>query len=133
MRCTPQALLAQLLLSYLEQRAGDGSAPAIVGIASVEGLASNLYIPAYCASKAGVLGLTRSMDAQFGPLGIRINAICPGFIQTPMLQMALDIDEVRTVFEQAAPLGRIGQPAEVAARLRAADRRGNLRRRGAAA
>jgi NAD(P)-dependent dehydrogenase (short-subunit alcohol dehydrogenase family) len=59
--------------------------------------------------------MTRSMAAQLGPLGIRINAVCPGFIQTPMLQMALDIDEVRTGFEQAAPLGRIGQPAEVAA------------------
>jgi Enoyl-(Acyl carrier protein) reductase len=43
----------------------------------------------------------------------RQSAICPGFIQTPMLQMALDIDEVRAGFEQAAPLGRIGQPAEV--------------------
>jgi NAD(P)-dependent dehydrogenase (short-subunit alcohol dehydrogenase family) len=40
--------------------------------------------------------------------------VCPGFIQTSMLQMALDIDEVRAGFEQAAPLGRIGQPAEVA-------------------
>ena len=58
--------------------------------------------------------MTRSMAAQLGPLGIRINAVCPGFIQTPMLQMALDIDEVRTGFEQAAPLGRIGQPSEIA-------------------
>ena len=54
------------------------------------------------------------MAAQLGPLGIRINAVCPGFIQTLMLQMTLDIDEVRTGFEQAALLGRLGQPAEVA-------------------
>ena len=73
-----------------------------------------MYIPAYCASKAGLLGMTRSMAAQLGPLGIRINAVCPGFIQTPMLQMALDIDEVRAGFERAAPLGRIGQPTEIA-------------------
>ncbi|MCT7662171.1 SDR family NAD(P)-dependent oxidoreductase [Mycobacterium deserti] len=110
-----QALLVQLLLPYLERSAEAGAGPAIVGIASIEGLAANPYIPAYCASKAGVLGMTRSMAAQLGPLGIRINAVCPGFIQTPMLQMALDIDEVRTGFEQAAPLGRIGQPAEVGA------------------
>ena len=110
-----QALLAQLLLPHLETSAREGGSPAIVGIASIEGLAANPFIPAYCASKAGLLGLTRSMAAQFGPLGIRINAVCPGFIQTPMLQMALDIDEVRASFEQAAPLGRIGQPAEVAA------------------
>jgi NAD(P)-dependent dehydrogenase (short-subunit alcohol dehydrogenase family) len=110
-----QALLVQLLLPYLEQSAQAGAGPAIVGISSIEGLAANPYIPAYCASKAGLLGLTRSMAAQLGPLGIRINAVCPGFIQTPMLQMALDIDEVRAGFEQAAPLGRIGQPGEIAA------------------
>jgi NAD(P)-dependent dehydrogenase (short-subunit alcohol dehydrogenase family) len=110
-----QALLVQLLLPHLEQSAKGGGAPAIVGISSIEGLAANPHIPAYCASKAGLLGMTRSMAAQLGPLGIRINAVCPGFIQTPMLQMALDIDEVRAGFEQAAPLGRIRQPAEVAA------------------
>jgi NAD(P)-dependent dehydrogenase (short-subunit alcohol dehydrogenase family) len=59
--------------------------------------------------------MTRSMAAQLGPLGIRINAVCPGFIQTPMLQMAIDIDELRAGFEQAAPLGRLGSPDEVAA------------------
>jgi NAD(P)-dependent dehydrogenase (short-subunit alcohol dehydrogenase family) len=110
-----QALLVQMLLPSLEASAQAGRGPAVVGIASIEGLAANPYIPAYCASKAAVLGMTRSMAAQLGPLGIRINAVCPGFIQTPMLQMALDIDEVRAEFEQAAPLGRIGQPAEVAA------------------
>jgi NAD(P)-dependent dehydrogenase (short-subunit alcohol dehydrogenase family) len=82
-----QAMLVQLLLPHLERCAQRGGGPAIVGIASIEALAANPYIPAYCASKAGLLGLTRSMAAQFGPLGIRINAVCPGFIQTPMLQM----------------------------------------------
>jgi NAD(P)-dependent dehydrogenase (short-subunit alcohol dehydrogenase family) len=109
-----QALLVQLLLPHLEKSANAGAGPAIVGISSIEGLSANPYIPAYCASKAGLLGMTRSMAAQLGPLGIRINAVCPGFIQTPMLQMALDIDEVRAGFEQAAPLGRIGQPSEIA-------------------
>jgi NAD(P)-dependent dehydrogenase (short-subunit alcohol dehydrogenase family) len=55
------------------------------------------------------------MAAQLGPEGIRVNAVCPGFIRTPMLQIALDIDEVRVGFEQAAPLGRLGSPEEVAA------------------
>lgn len=110
-----QALLVQLLLPYLENAARVGGAPAVVGISSIEGLAANPYIPAYCASKAGLLGMTRSMAAQLGPLGIRVNAVCPGFIETPMLQMALEIDEVRSGFEQAAPLGRIGAPHEVAA------------------
>jgi NAD(P)-dependent dehydrogenase (short-subunit alcohol dehydrogenase family) len=108
-----QALLVQMLLPHLEQSAKDGAGPAIVGISSIEGLAANPWIPAYCASKAGLLGMTRSMAAQLGPLGIRINAVCPGFIETPMLQLGLDIAEVRAGFEQAAPLGRIGQPREI--------------------
>lgn len=110
-----QALLMQLLLPHLQKSASDGAAPAVVGISSIEGLSANPFIPAYCASKAGLLGMTRSMAAQLGPLGIRVNAVCPGFIQTPMLQIALDVEEVRVGFEQAAPLGRLGQPDEVAA------------------
>lgn len=110
-----QAMLVQLLLPLLRDAARTGGSPAVVGISSIEGLTANPFIPAYCASKAGLLGLTRSMAAQLGPEGIRVNAVCPGFIRTPMLQIALDIDEVRAGFEQAAPLGRIGRPDEVAA------------------
>lgn len=109
-----QAMLVQLLLPQLELAAREGRSPAVVGISSIEGLVANPFIPAYCASKAGLLGLTRSMAAQLGPAGIRVNAVCPGFIHTPMLQNALDVDEVRAGFVQAAPLGRIGEPAEVA-------------------
>lgn len=108
------AMLVQLLLPHLEAAARAGRAPAVVGISSIEGLTANPFIPAYCASKAGLLGLTRSMAAQLGPQGIRVNAVCPGFIRTPMLQIALDIEEVRAGFENAAPLGRIGEPAEIA-------------------
>ena len=112
-----QAMLVQLLLPYLRAAAtrGDSRGPAVVGISSIEGLTANPFIPAYCASKAGLLGLTRSMAAQLGPEGIRVNAVCPGFIRTPMLQVAIDIDEIRQGFEQAAPLGRLGRPEEVAA------------------
>jgi NAD(P)-dependent dehydrogenase (short-subunit alcohol dehydrogenase family) len=110
-----QALLVQAMLPGLEAAAQAGESPAVVGISSIEGLSANPFIPAYCASKAGLLGLTRSMAAQFGPLGIRVNAVCPGFIRTPMLQIALDIDEIRAGFERAAPLGRLGQPEEVGA------------------
>jgi NAD(P)-dependent dehydrogenase (short-subunit alcohol dehydrogenase family) len=110
-----QAILVQLMLPQLREAARAGTGPAVVGISSIEGLTANPFIPAYCASKAGLLGLTRSMAAQLGPEGIRVNAVCPGFIRTPMLQIALDIDEVRAGFEQAAPLGRLGNPEEVAA------------------
>jgi NAD(P)-dependent dehydrogenase (short-subunit alcohol dehydrogenase family) len=109
-----QAMLVSLLLPHLEKSARAGRGPAIVGISSIEGLAANPFIPAYCASKAGLLGLTRSMAAQLGPAGIRVNAVCPGFIHTPMLQIALDIEEIRAGFVHAAPLGRLGEPTDVA-------------------
>jgi NAD(P)-dependent dehydrogenase (short-subunit alcohol dehydrogenase family) len=109
------ALLTQLLLPHLQEVARGGGSPAVVGISSIEGLQANPYIPAYCASKAGMLGLTRSMAAQLGPDGIRVNAVCPGFIHTPMLELALEVEELRTGFTAAAPLGRLGQPEDVAA------------------
>lgn len=104
------ALIVQAILPALRVAAN----PSIVGIASIEGLVGNGAIPAYCASKAGLLGLTRSMADQLGPEGIRVNAICPGFIETPMLQVALDVPGLRESFEQAAPLRRLGQPIDVA-------------------
>lgn len=104
------ALLVQAMLPWLKESAN----ASVVAISSIEGLAANPWIPAYCASKAGLLGLTRSMAAQLGPEGIRVNAVCPGFIVTPMIQPALDVPEIKTEFEQAAPLGRMGQPVEVA-------------------
>ncbi|KAA1429739.1 SDR family NAD(P)-dependent oxidoreductase [Mycolicibacter arupensis] len=109
-----QAMLVQLLLPHLEAVVRAGGGPAVVGISSIEGLTANPFIPAYCASKAGLLGLTKSMAAQLGPAGIRVNAVCPGFIETPMLQIALDVPEVAAGFVAAAPLGRIGSPEEVA-------------------
>lgn len=109
------ALLVQALLPHLREAAAQPCGAAVVGVASIEGTAASPWIPAYCASKAGLQGLTRSMAAQLGPEGIRANTVSPGFVITPMLQQALDIDEVRIGFEQATPLGRMAQPAEIAA------------------
>lgn len=105
------ALLVQEMLPHLRR----AEHPSIVAIASIEGQVANPHIPAYCASKAGLLGLTRSMAAQLGADGIRVNAVCPGFIVTPMLQPALEVDEVRMDFERSSALGRLGRPEEVAA------------------
>jgi NAD(P)-dependent dehydrogenase (short-subunit alcohol dehydrogenase family) len=103
-------LLSQAMLGHL--RAAKDAA--IVGISSIEGLVGNGAIPAYCASKAGLLGVTRSMAHQLGPEGIRVNAVCPGFIETPMLAPALQGPSGRENFEKASPLGRMGQPVEIA-------------------
>jgi NAD(P)-dependent dehydrogenase (short-subunit alcohol dehydrogenase family) len=104
------ALIVQAILPSLRESAN----ASIVGIASIEGLVGNGAIPAYCASKAGLIGLSRSMADQLGPEGIRSNVICPGFIETPMLQVALDVPGLREGFENAAPLRRLGQPVDVA-------------------
>jgi NAD(P)-dependent dehydrogenase (short-subunit alcohol dehydrogenase family) len=105
-----QALLVQLMHPYLAA----SSNASVVGISSIEGLVASAWIPAYCASKAGMLGLTRSMAAQLGADGIRVNAVCPGFIETPMLGPALEIAELRADLEAGSALGRLGQPREVA-------------------
>lgn len=104
------ALLVQALLPHL--RASDHAA--IVGISSIEAIVGNGAIPAYCASKAGLLGLTRALAHQLGPEGIRVNAVCPGFVETPMLADALSVPGLRESFEKASPLGRLAQPVEIA-------------------
>jgi NAD(P)-dependent dehydrogenase (short-subunit alcohol dehydrogenase family) len=111
---TSFARITQLLLPDL--RANPGSA--VVGIASIEANLGNALVPAYCSSKAGLLGLTRAMAAAVGGNGIRVNAICPGFIETPMTADGLAIPGLREQWSAQSPLGRIGRPEEVAAVVR---------------
>jgi NAD(P)-dependent dehydrogenase (short-subunit alcohol dehydrogenase family) len=102
-------LLVQALLPDLTANPGS----AVVGISSIEGWIGNAAIPAYCASKAGMLGTVRSMAQHLGPQGVRVNAVCPGYIETPMLAAALTVPDVRGGMEAAAPLGRLGEPREI--------------------
>ena len=102
-------MLVQAMLSDLV----DAEGAAVVGISSIEGWIGNAAIPAYCASKAGVLGTVRSMADRLGPEGIRVNAVCPGFIETAMLAPTLKIPGVREHFEERSTLKRIGQPSEI--------------------
>lgn len=106
-----EALLTKALLSSLRETAPGSS---VVGISSVEGLAGNGMIPAYCASKSGLLGLTRSMAHAFAAEGIRVNAVCPGAIDTPMLAPLLNLPEARKRLEERIPMGRVASPDEVA-------------------
>ena len=94
------------------QRAGAGS---IVNISSVHGLlmASNFLV--YEAGKSAVIGMTRQMACDFGPLGIRVNAICPGHIVTERMQTRwADNASGLRFFEQQYPVRRCGRPVDIA-------------------
>jgi NAD(P)-dependent dehydrogenase (short-subunit alcohol dehydrogenase family) len=98
------------------QRAGPGSA--MVLISSIEGLFGSAILTAYCASKGGVLGVMRSIAQHFGASGIRVNAICPGAVDTPMLAPALALPGFRDQLEASTPLLRLAQPEEIARPIR---------------
>lgn len=106
-----EAFLVRALLPHFKA-AGPGAA--VVGIASVEALVGNGMIPAYCSSKAGLLGLTRALAHRLSVDGIRANAICPGAIDTPMLAPILAFPEARQRIEERVPLGRVADPSEIA-------------------
>ncbi|WP_114576159.1 glucose 1-dehydrogenase [Saliphagus sp. LR7] len=101
------------LKEELAAMADDGGGR-IVNTASIAGLAAAGPGP-YVASKHGVIGLTRVAAAQYGPEGVRVNAVCPGVIDTEMVaRSAEEMGEQMQAFIDAKPLGRMGQPEEVA-------------------
>jgi NAD(P)-dependent dehydrogenase (short-subunit alcohol dehydrogenase family) len=102
----------------IEQPRVDGERGSIVTLASIEGLEGTAGGSAYNASKGGVVLLTKNIALDYGPSGIRANAICPGFIDTPMLDSVMGFEgmkePLRSITEEHA-LGRRGEPEEVAA------------------
>ncbi len=103
--------------AMLAQDPVDGERGAIVNIASVEGLAGTEGGSTYNAAKGGVVILTKNMAIDYGRAGIRVNAVCPGFIDTPMLQgvFAMDgMDDILGDITAAHQLGRLGRAEEIA-------------------
>src|SRR5262245_28331720 len=100
-----------VLPSMLAQKNGS-----IVNLASVEGLEGGESMSASDASKVGVVLLTRNRSVDYGAFGVRANAICPGFIRTPMTSVLADPNfaPVTERIEAAHALGRLGEPEEVA-------------------
>jgi len=88
----------------------------IINIASVAGQIGNAGQANYAAAKAGVIGLTKSHAIEYASNGIRVNAVCPGFIATPMTA-SLGEEYLQVVAKQI-PLGRLGKPEEVAGTVR---------------
>jgi len=94
----------------LKQGAGS-----IVNTASIAGLLGFNGIPAYVAAKHGVVGLTRTAALEYAQKNIRVNCVCPGVINTPMVQRALDkgvMSEADVIASE--PVGRLGKPEEIA-------------------
>ena len=87
---------------------------AIVNCASSAGIRGAAWCGVYSASKHGVVGLTRTAALEYGSQGVRINAVCPGMVNTPMTQREGMSDLIASLAAQS-PLQRIGQPEEIAA------------------
>jgi NAD(P)-dependent dehydrogenase (short-subunit alcohol dehydrogenase family) len=109
-------LMAKYAIPEMIKRGGG----AIVNTASVQSYANQPRVCPYAASKAGILGLTRSLAIDFAKHNIRVNAVCPGSIETPMLHYAAetlvggDSDAVIRDWGQGVLMGRVGQPEEIA-------------------
>ena len=102
-----------VLPAMMEQRSGS-----IVTIASVEGLEGGEGASTYNASKGGVVILTKNLALDYGRLGIRANAVCPGFIETPMFDSVMNSEDFAVYKERIRDqhkLGRFGRPEEIAA------------------
>jgi 3-hydroxybutyrate dehydrogenase len=96
----------------------------IVVVASIAARVGEPYISAYTASKHGVLGLVRSAAAELASTGVTVNAVCPGYVDTPMTETSIEgivattgrtAQEVRQILERKQPIGRLITPEEVAA------------------
>jgi NAD(P)-dependent dehydrogenase (short-subunit alcohol dehydrogenase family) len=114
---TAKHVLAQLVT----QDRVEGERGSVVTVASVEGLEGTAGGSAYNASKGGVVLLTKNLAIDYGPAGIRVNTICPGFIETPMSDFLFGpegIEEVAHLYIEEHALRRCGQPEEVAAAAR---------------
>lgn len=93
-------------------KAGKG---AIVNTSSINGLVGNGAQPGYVATKHGVVGLTRHGALRWAQAGIRVNAVCPGVIETGMTAPLAANPEMRKVLDGMTPMGRMGRPEEIAA------------------
>jgi NAD(P)-dependent dehydrogenase (short-subunit alcohol dehydrogenase family) len=102
-------------IPHMLKQGGD----AIVNMASNFGLVGSNGMPAYSASKHGVVGLTKTAALEYAKSGIRVNAVCPGPVQTPLIDKILRAQpelaaQIIEAIKDREPIGRMGQPEEIA-------------------
>ena len=104
-----------LSLKYeIRQMLKQGGSGAIVNMASITGMVGAVGAAAYSASKHGVIGLTQTAALENAKSGIRINAVCPGFTETPMADRVLRVPAIHKYVLSCHPIGRLGRPMEIA-------------------
>lgn len=117
-----EVMSVNLKAAYLISRAAmpmlRESHGAIVLMSSAQGLASQEGVLAYSVAKHGLIGMTKSMAVDYAPLGVRVNAVAPGAVNTPMLRDAVELSDdpagLWRVLDGMHPLGRTAQPEEIA-------------------
>ena len=100
-----------VLPSMIERNSGS-----IVNIASISGMKATEKVPlsVYSTTKAGIIMFTKSIAVEYAPYKIRCNCVCPGTVRSPFLQPYIEDEKARKVMSASQPLGRIGEPEDVA-------------------
>ncbi len=104
-----QIELCRMAAPHLQQQQGS-----IVLISSVAGLSGQKMLGAYAISKAGEMQLARNLALEYGPLGVRVNAVAPGLIRTDFSQALLADEKQVAYLERSLPAGRVGNPEDIA-------------------
>ncbi|MDP5220986.1 SDR family oxidoreductase [Ruegeria sp. 2205SS24-7] len=122
--CTGTFLTSKHALPLMREAAKSGNSASIINFGSYDGFIADPGLAAYCATKGAVHALTRAMACDHGPEGIRVNAICPGYIDTPMLQSFFtgegsggggkSIDELQQAVRDVHPMRSYGTPEDIA-------------------
>lgn len=122
--CTGTFLTSKYALPLMREAAKFGSSASIINFGSYDGFIADPGLAAYCATKGAVHALTRAMACDHGPEGIRVNAICPGYIDTPMLQSFFtgdgsgaggkSIDALQQAVRDVHPMRTYGTPEDIA-------------------